>query len=48
MLDHMAGFERRVTVQTWNGALVLESDGRPLLEMLGFYRDYPGVTWERR
>ena len=47
LLDHLGTFERRVTVQTWNGQPVLDSPGRSLLESLGFYRDYPGMTWER-
>jgi len=47
LLDHLGAFERRVTVQQWNGEPVLDSPGRPLLETLGFYRDYPGMTWER-
>jgi len=48
LLDHLARFEHRVTVDTWNGAPVLESSGRPLLEAAGFYRDYPAMVWERR
>lgn len=46
LLDHLARFEHRVTVETWNGEAVLESDGRLLLKSVGFYRDYPGMTWE--
>jgi len=46
LLDHLARFEHRVTVETWNGEPVLESDGRLLLESVAFYRDYPGMTWE--
>jgi ATP-dependent Lhr-like helicase len=46
--DHLAHYEHRLTVQTWNGNPILESDGQPLLESLGFRRDYPGMTWERR
>jgi ATP-dependent Lhr-like helicase len=37
-----------LTVTTWNGEPVLGSDGQPLLESLGFYRDLPGMTWESR
>jgi ATP-dependent Lhr-like helicase len=48
LLDHLASFEHRVTVQTWNGAPVLGGAGQQLLESVGFYRDYPGMTWERR
>jgi ATP-dependent Lhr-like helicase len=47
LLDHMGGFQRRVTAHTWNGAPVLDGPGQPLLESLGFYRDYPAMTWER-
>lgn len=54
LLQHVAGsaagsgrgFAHRVTVETWNGEPVLESAGRLLLESVGFYRDYPGMTWE--
>jgi hypothetical protein len=46
-LEHLAGFEHRITVEQWDGTPVLESDGQPLLESVGFYRDYPGMTWER-
>ncbi len=48
LMDHMASFEHRVTVQGWNGSPVLDSPGQQLLESLGFYRDYPGMTWEKR
>jgi ATP-dependent Lhr-like helicase len=48
LLDHLARFEYRVTVETWNGEPVLESSSRPLLEAVGFYRDYPSMLWERR
>jgi len=44
-LAHLATFEHRVTVTQWNGSPVLNSPGQPLLESLGFYRDYPGMTW---
>jgi hypothetical protein len=47
LVQHLATFERRLTVHTWNGAPVLESPGQPLLEAVGFYREYPGVAWER-
>jgi ATP-dependent Lhr-like helicase len=47
LLDHLARFERRVTVETWNGEPALESSGRSLLETVGFYRYYPGLVWER-
>jgi ATP-dependent Lhr-like helicase len=48
LLDHLARFEHRVTVETWNGGPILESPGRPLLETVGFYRHYPAMVWERR
>jgi len=48
LLDHLARFEYRVTVETWNGEPVLESSGRSLLEAVGFYQYYPGMVWERR
>jgi ATP-dependent Lhr-like helicase len=48
LLGHMASFEHRVTVQEWNAEPVLDSPGQPLLESVGFYRDYPGMTWEKR
>jgi ATP-dependent Lhr-like helicase len=46
LFEHLGSFNRRVTVETWNGEPVLNSPGRLLLEALGFYRDYPGMTWE--
>ena len=42
----LASSPRRLTVVTWNGEAVLGSVGQALLEELGFYRDYPGMTWE--
>jgi ATP-dependent Lhr-like helicase len=47
LLDHLRGFQGRVTVQTWNGAPILESTGQNLLESVGFYRDYLEMTWEK-
>jgi ATP-dependent Lhr-like helicase len=47
LVQHLAAFERRLTVHTWNGDPVLESRGQPLLEAVGFYREYPGMAWER-
>jgi hypothetical protein len=47
LLDHLGRFEYRVTVRQWNGVPVLDSSGQPLLESVGFYRDYPGMTWEK-
>jgi ATP-dependent Lhr-like helicase len=47
LVQHLATFERRLTVHTWNGAPVLESPGQLLLEAAGFYREYPGMAWER-
>ncbi len=48
LCEHLATFERRVTVESWNGAPVLDSPGHPLLEAAGFIRDYPGMTRQRR
>lgn len=48
LCEHLTTFERRVTVETWNGQPVLDSPGRSLLEATGFVRDYPGMTWQRR
>lgn len=48
LLDHLAHFERRVSVETWNGEPVLESAGQSILEAAGFYRSYPAMIWERR
>jgi ATP-dependent helicase Lhr and Lhr-like helicase len=47
LVQHLATFERRLMVHTWNGDPVLESPGQPLLEVVGFYREYPGMAWER-
>jgi ATP-dependent Lhr-like helicase len=47
LLDHLARTESRLSVETWNGEPVLGSGGQALLESLGFYRDYPAMTWER-
>ncbi len=47
LLGHMLTFRLRVTVETWNGVPVLESPAQALLESLHFYRDYPGMTYER-
>jgi hypothetical protein len=48
LLQHLARFEWRVAVETWNAEPVLQSDGRSLLEAVGFYRSYPAMVWERR
>jgi ATP-dependent Lhr-like helicase len=47
LLDHLARFESRVTVETWDEEPVLESAGQPLLEAVGFRRHYPGMVWEK-
>ena len=47
LLGHLGRFQHRVTVETWNDMPVLESAGRTLLESVGFYRDYLGMTWEK-
>ena len=46
LLGHLSRHRRHVTARTWNGQPVLESQGRSLLEALGFARDYPAMTWE--
>jgi ATP-dependent Lhr-like helicase len=48
LLDHLANFEHRITVETWNGEPVLESSGQVLLEGLDFRRSYPAMVWDRR
>jgi len=48
LLDHRGVAARSVSVETWNGDPVLESDGQPLLEAVGFYRNYPQMVWDRR
>jgi hypothetical protein len=47
LLQHLASQQRRLVVHTWNDSPVLESDGQAVLEAAGFYRDYPGMAWER-
>jgi ATP-dependent Lhr-like helicase len=47
-LEHIRPFESRISVMRWDGAPVLGSPGQPILEALGFYRDYPGMTWVGR
>lgn len=44
---HLLSSEKRIRVQRWNGEPVLNSGGQPLLEGVGFYRDYPHMTKER-
>ncbi|MEM7130048.1 MAG: DEAD/DEAH box helicase [Chloroflexota bacterium] len=46
-MGHALRFESRITVNHWNDSSVLNSDGQPLLEALGFYREYPGMIKER-
>jgi ATP-dependent Lhr-like helicase len=48
LVEHLSTFERRLSVATWNGAPVLDSEGYPILEAAGFYRSTPTMTWERR
>ncbi|MCJ7548315.1 MAG: DEAD/DEAH box helicase [Anaerolineae bacterium] len=48
LLDHLATFERRITVETWDGEPVADTAGAPVLETLGFRRSYPAMIWERR
>jgi ATP-dependent Lhr-like helicase len=47
-LAHVGKTRRRVTVKTWNGRPVLEGPGPTILGSLGFYRDYPAMSWEKR
>jgi len=47
LLDHLATFERRITVETWDGEPVADTAGGPILESLGFRRSYPAMVWER-
>ncbi|MCS7261038.1 MAG: hypothetical protein NZ765_09685, partial [Anaerolineae bacterium] len=48
LLGHLFSFRQRVTIEVWNDTPVLESAAPALLESLHFYRDYPGMTCERR
>ncbi|MGC9523626.1 MAG: Lhr family helicase, partial [Anaerolineae bacterium] len=48
VVEHLATFERRITVETWDGAPVLESPGASILESLGFRRSYPTMVWDWR
>ena len=47
LLDHLATFERRITVETWDGEPVANTAGAPILETLGFRRSYPTMIWQR-
>jgi ATP-dependent helicase Lhr and Lhr-like helicase len=47
LLDHLAAFERRITVETWDSEPVADTAGAPILETLGFRRSYPAMVWER-
>ena len=47
LLDHLATFERRITVETWDGEPVANTAGAPILETLDFRRSYPAMVWER-
>lgn len=47
-LQHLAHFERRLTVEQWNEQPILGSAGQPLLEAAGFYREYPVMVWAGR
>ena len=44
---HLGLANRRIDVHTWNGSPVLASDGRALLESLGFYADPPRMSRDR-
>lgn len=48
LFTHLSSFERRIVVETWNDAPVLDSAGAPLIEAVGGYRYYPGMAWEKR
>ena len=47
LFTHLTRTEPRIIIQTWNGAPVLESPGKMLLEAVGGVRYYPGMAWER-
>lgn len=47
LVDHLGGALRRVDVQRWDGVPVLASDGRVLLESVGFYADPPRMSRDR-
>ncbi len=46
-LDHVTTFERRITIEQWNGEKVIGTAGQRLLEALSFYREYPAMVWTR-
>jgi hypothetical protein len=46
LLGHLSGFSTRVTTAVWNGEPILESDGRALLEAVGYYRDGSALSWD--
>ncbi|MCB0091240.1 MAG: hypothetical protein KDE54_25280, partial [Caldilineaceae bacterium] len=46
-LAHLARFASRVSVKRWNGESVLNGPGQAVLEAVGFYRDYDGMSWAR-
>ncbi len=47
LLAHLARFERRIIVETWNGEPILDSPGASILEGAGFRRSYPEMVWDR-
>ncbi|MDF1513622.1 MAG: hypothetical protein P1S60_07420, partial [Anaerolineae bacterium] len=47
LFNHVGSATRRITVESWNGQSVLDSDGVALLEAVGCYRAYPGMEWEK-
>jgi ATP-dependent helicase Lhr and Lhr-like helicase len=47
LVDHLSRFIRVLTVMTWDGQPVLETEGALLLAGLGFYPDHPGMSFER-
>ena len=47
LLAHLARFERRIKVETWNGEPILDGPGALILEASGFRRSYPEMVWDR-
>jgi hypothetical protein len=44
-MAHSARYETRLSVTSWDGQPPPGSPGQPLLEALGFHRDYLAMTW---
>ncbi|MBN2390051.1 MAG: hypothetical protein JXR84_04985, partial [Anaerolineae bacterium] len=47
LFAHLTTFKTRITIETWNDEPVLDSAGASLIEVVGGYRYYPGMAWER-